>query len=283
MKKIRFTIRNKIIYGFLSLIVIFSGYAIYTVFTVEKGNTIIQKSLNDVNPTKDAITEFMFLVTQSKMLITNWVYLQTDEVDKRALENLHSSGYPELKERLNRLAFYIAENKELPALDTIYDQFEAILSVEKDIMNDLQGFDDYEDPIKKFTAEEAIESEIIPRTTQLITLLDYYIQVIDVQKSETDKGMLKNNAQLETRTYILAILLLVIGIIMAIYISGSVTRPIKYIRGVIDKVGKGEMVTVDSKKVSNDEIGDMAKSVGTMASGFGEITRFAEEYWQWEL
>jgi PAS domain S-box-containing protein len=100
--------------------------------------------------------------------------------------------------------------------------------------------------------------------------------MIDVQKSETDMGMLKNNAQLETMTYILAILLLVIGIIMAIYISGSVTRPIKYIRGVIDKVGKGEMVTVDNGKVSNDEIGDMAESVNTMASGFGEISQFAE-------
>jgi PAS domain S-box-containing protein len=276
MKNVRFSIRNKIIYGFLTLIIIFSGYAVYTVITVKQGNDIIQKSLNVVNPTVDAITEFMSLVNQSKMLITNWVYLQANEADKQALEALHKTGYPEARERLNRLEFYLSANEELPPVDTIFIQFEQILDTERMIMSSLQKFEDYEDPIKKFTSEEAIESQIIPKTSQLMATLQHFVDVINVQKSETDKEMLKNNVQLETMTYVLGLLLLIIGVVMAVYLSGSITKPIKYIRGVIDKVGKGEMVPVDRSKVTNDEIGDMAESVAKMASGFSAISEFAE-------
>jgi hypothetical protein len=42
-------------------------------------------------------------------------------------------------------------------------------------MASLVTFDDYEDPMKKFSAEEIIENEILPSSTNLITQLNQVI------------------------------------------------------------------------------------------------------------
>jgi PAS domain S-box-containing protein len=275
--KIRFTIRKKIIYGFLTLLVIFTANAIYTISTVYQVSLISEKSQQVVNPMTEALNDFVLLVNRSKMLVTNWVYLQTNEVDKQALKDLHNFEYPELKDKLEELAPRIESSADLPDMDSIFIRFESLLEVEKNLMNELVSFEDYEDPIKKFMAEETIESEVIPRSAILISLLENYNNVIANQKAETDLSMAKSSEQLIRTTIVLSIILLAIGLITAIYISQSITKPVNYLRNVVDRVGKGEMVEVDKSKVANDEIGDMASSVANMTSGFSEITRFAED------
>lgn len=276
MKNLRFTIRKKIIYGFLLLVIIFSVNAIYSIYTINKGNAIITRSLEVVNPTISAIDDFILLVNRSKMLITNWVYLQNNDEDKRALEKLQRTEYPELKDRLSALLPNISKDSSLPDIDSVFASFESLIEVEKGVMNELQAFEDYEDPIKKFMAEEVIESEVLPKSTQLINDLEQFNDVISKQKSETDQGLMKNFRKLNQTTFILSVILFIIGLVTAFYISTSIIRPVNYIRNIIDKVGKGEIVDVDKKKVSNDEVGDMAASVANMASGFKEITIFAE-------
>ncbi len=276
MKNLRFTIRKKIIYGFLLLVIIFSVNAVYSIYTINKGNAIITRSLEVVNPTISAIDDFILLVNRSKMLITNWVYLQNNDEDKRALEKLQRTEYPELKDRLSALLPHLTKDSKLPDIDSVFANFEALIEVEKGVMNELQTFEDYEDPVKKFMAEEVIESEVLPRSTRLISDLEQFNTVISQQKSETDQGLMKNFEKLNQTTFILSIILFVIGLLTAFYISTSIIRPVNYIRNIIDKVGKGEIVDVDKKKVSNDEVGDMTDSVANMAAGFKEITIFAE-------
>ncbi|NJN26735.1 MAG: hypothetical protein HC819_12555 [Cyclobacteriaceae bacterium] len=60
MKGIRFTIRRKIIWGFLALIIIFSANAAYSVFTIYKGNAIIKQSQEVINPITEAVNDFIF-------------------------------------------------------------------------------------------------------------------------------------------------------------------------------------------------------------------------------
>jgi methyl-accepting chemotaxis protein len=88
--------------------------------------------------------------------------------------------------------------------------------------------------------------------------------------------MRKFNTLINT-TAILAIVLLFIGFILAFSISNAITKPIKYLRSMIDKLGKGELVKIDRGRLSNDEIGDMAKSLSEMTEGFGDIAIFAKD------
>jgi len=276
MKNLRFTIRKKIIYGIMLLVIIFSVNAIYSIYTINKGNAIITRSLDVINPTITAIDDFILLVNRSKMLATNWVYLQNSNEDKRASEKLQQTEYPELKDRLSKLLPNLKIDNAIMSMDSVFLNFESLIEVEKGVMNELQTFEDYEDPIKKFMSEETIESEVLPRSAAMISELNQFNDVISERKSETDQGLMKNFEQLNQTTFILSIILFIIGLLTAFYISTSIIRPVNYIRNVIDKVGKGEIVEVNKNKVSNDEIGDMANSVASMASGFKDITTFAE-------
>ncbi len=276
MKGVRFTIKRKIIWGFFALIVIFTANAAYSVYTIYKGNAIIRQSQEVINPITDAVDDFMDLVTRSKMLITNWVYLQTNEDDKKALRAIHNHQYLEVKNRILQYSSGESNSDDILSLDSAFLNFEELLAIEQNIMTELDVFEDYEDPIKKFMAEESIESEVLPRSSKLLTKLDEVNNHLNGQKAETDAGLMTNFKQLISTTSILGVLLLAIGFVLAFSISKTITLPIKYLRDVIDRLGKGELVKIDSSKIFNDEIGDMAKSLSSMAEGFGEITVFAE-------
>jgi len=276
MKGFRFTIRRKIIWGFLALIIIFSINASYSVITIFKGNAIIRQSQEVINPITDAVNDFILLVTRSKMLVTNWVYLQTNEDDKNALRAIHDHEYIEVKNRILQYTDQITFSPEVAKPDSVFIQFEQLLEIEQNLMTELDAFEDYEDPIKKFMAEESIESEVLPRSAQLITQLEGINNYLNEQKATTDAGLMSNFKQLINTTSILAGVLLIIGIILAFSISRAITRPINYLRAIIDRLGQGDLVKIDKSKLSNDEIGDMAKSLSSMAEGFGEITVFAE-------
>ena len=276
MKGFRFTIRRKIIWGFLALIIIFSINASYSVITIFKGNAIIRQSQEVINPITDAVNDFILLVTRSKMLVTNWVYLQTNEDDKNALRAIHDHEYIEVKNRILQYTPQITFSTEVAKPDSVFIQFEQLLEIEQNLMTELDAFEDYEDPIKKFMAEETIESEVLPRSAQLITQLEGINNYLNDQKAQTDAGLMSNFKQLINTTSVLAVVLLIIGVILAFSISRAITRPINYLRAIIDRLGQGDLVKIDKSKLSNDEIGDMAKSLSSMAEGFGEITVFAE-------
>ncbi len=276
MKGFRFTIRRKIIWGFLALIIIFSLNASYSVITIFRGNAIIRQSQEVINPITVSVNDFVLLVTRSKMLVTNWVYLQTNEDDKNALRAIHDHEYLEVKNRILQYTPNITFSDEIAKPDSVFEQFEQLLEIEQNLMTELDAFEDYEDPIKKFMAEETIESEVLPRSAQLIAQLEGINNYLTEQKAETDAGLMSNFKQLINTTSILAALLLIIGVILAFSISRAITRPINYLRDIIDRLGQGDLAKIDISKLSNDEIGDMAKSLSSMAEGFGEITIFAE-------
>lgn len=273
----RIDISKKIIYGFVFMILAFTANAIYSIYTVNRSKTVINESINVVNPTLEAIDDFVLLVNRSKMLITNWVYLQSNETDKEALKHLISVEYPELKNRLILLApKFRHESFSFSSLDSVFFVFENLLDAERGIMNELASFDDYEDPIKKFMAEEVIESEVLPQSSALIETLDELDHLLSLYRQESDLGMSYTFSRLSRMTIILNAALLVLGLFTAFTLSRSITRPINYIRGVIERLGRGEVVAVDKARVSDDEIGDMANSVARMADGFGNIAQFAE-------
>jgi PAS domain S-box-containing protein len=276
MKGFRFTIRRKIIWGFLTLIIIFAANAAYVVYTLFESNERLRQSQMVITPISDAVRDFTDVVTNSKMYTTNWVYLQTNEADKASLKAIHDHEYLEVKNRILEYADQIEYGEDVSKPDSIFLEFEQLMEVEYNIMQELARFEDYEDPIKKFMAEDAIESEVLPRSAQIIEQLNLLNDYLTQQKTETDSTLRANFNQLIRTTSILAIVLLVIGVILAFSISRAITKPINYLRAVIDKLGKGDLVKIDKSKLSNDEIGDMAKSLSDMTEGFGEITVFAE-------
>lgn len=276
MKGLRFTIRRKIIWGFFALIIIFGANAVYIVYTLFKGNNNIRQSQTVITPITDAVRDFTNIVTNSKMYTTNWVYLQTNDDDKNSLRAIHDHEYLEVKNRILQYSNHIEYSEEVARPDSIFIKFEELMEIERSIMLELSKFEDYEDPIKKFMAEDAIESEVLPRSAEIISMLNGLNNFLTKQKTETDATLMANFNQLINTTVILGVVVMAIGLILAFSISRAITKPINYLRDIIDRLGKGDLVKIDKTQLANDEIGDMAKSLSDMTEGFGEITVFAE-------
>ncbi|MGK7389754.1 MAG: PAS domain S-box protein [Candidatus Cyclobacteriaceae bacterium M2_1C_046] len=276
MKKFRLTIGNRIFAGFLFLIFLFILNAGVIFITGNKIDNIVNKSSEVYRPSKEAINDFILMVTRSKMLVTNWVYLQSNTDDKEALKDLHNVEYPQLKEEITKLMPYWESDSLKAEMDTLFIDFEKMMAVEKDVMDQLVTFEDYEDPLTKLLGEDAIESQIIPMTTSLINRLNDIAEQQQAINVAADEELMESTTQLRNVTLILGIIIILIGLLGAYLLVRSITKPIKYVKEVIVKLGKGELVEDKEAKFSNDEIGEMAVAVDNLVNGLKSTTNFAE-------
>ncbi|MDN5212860.1 PAS domain-containing protein [Fulvivirgaceae bacterium BMA12] len=277
MKKKRFSIGNKIILGFFSLIIIFTVIATIVVITNSKNNQLIEQSSTNIRPSVSALQEFKHLVTQSKMLVTNWVYLQSNDTDKKALKDLHNVGYPNLKEKLSGLKLDWEIDTLQQEMDSIFIEFEALLKTEQDnVMSQLVTFDHYEDPFIKLTAAETIESEVLPRSASIMKSLGKINDIIVQTDQEQQLTIRAESDNLTKMAVISAVIVIIVGLVGGFLLARSITKPINYIKDIIVKLGEGDLPDDQSRKFNNDEIGEMAEAVENLVNGLKSTSSFAE-------
>ena len=276
MNKFRFTIGNKILGGFITLILIFIVYAGITIFTVSKNSNTTKTNSTIIKPSLTSIKDFNLLIIRSKMLVTNWVYLQSNEADKQSLKALHDQEYPALKEEITALKENWDDESQMLEMDTVFTEFENLIAVQKEIMESLITFEDYEDPIIKFMASESIEREVIPRTDTVIAHLNELLMEKQEEYERYETEVLQASNSLKTTSIILGIIIVLLGLIGAFLLSSSITKPVNYIKDIIVKLGKGILPEKNDTKFGNDEIGEMAVAVGQLVDGLKETSYFAE-------
>jgi PAS domain S-box-containing protein len=276
MRKMKLKIGNKIFGGFLILIILFVFNASIIFLTGNSIDSVVKKSSDIIRPSKEAISDFKLLVTQSKMLIINWVYVQSNIDDKEALKIIHAQDYPALKDRILKLETSWENDSQRFLMDTVRTEFEALLEIEQDVMSQLVTFENYEDPLTKLLAEDAIESQVIPMTAQIINKLDRVAQMQQEVTQESDDSLISATNRLRSITIILGAVIILIGLLSAYFMARSITIPINYIKDIVVKLGKGELLEDQGKKFNNDEIGEMAIAMDNLIQGLRSTTIFAE-------
>jgi methyl-accepting chemotaxis protein len=276
MKNFRFTIGNKILFGFITLILIFVIYSGITIFTVSSNSSIIEENATVIKPSLTSIKDFNVLIIRSKMLVTNWVYLQSNETDKESLRKIHEEEYPALKEQINDLKEEWEDEAQAAEMDTIFTEYEDLLAVQQEIMGSLVTFEDYEDPIVKFMASESIEREVIPRTDSIIVNLNAVLVEKQKESELIEAEVLDSSTNLRNTSIILAIIFVALGMVGAILLARSITKPVNYIKDVVVKLGKGVLPESKDRRFSNDEIGEMAEAVDNLVEGLKDTSYFAE-------
>ncbi|WP_238354584.1 PAS domain S-box protein [Fulvivirga marina] len=272
----KFKIGNKIFGGFLILIVLFVLNASIIFYNGNVIDQVVNRSSEVIRPSKEAINDFILLVTRSKMLITNWVYLQSNTDDKDALRDLHEFDYPELKEDITGLMVNWEIDSQKQLMDSVFTEFDKLLKVEKEVMGQLVTFENYEDPLTKLLAEDAIESQIIPLTSSIISMLDKVAEMQQEVTEESDADLKTAASQLRNITIILGVIIVALSLFMAFVMARSITRPINYIKDIVVKLGKGELVDDSGRNYNNDEIGEMASAMDSLIHGLRSTTLFAE-------
>jgi methyl-accepting chemotaxis protein/PAS domain-containing protein len=275
-KRFRLTIGRKIFLGFFSLIFL----AVVVVAVIFWKGSVIDNATNfsseNARPSKESISEFVLMVTQTKMLVTNWVYLQTNVDDKKALELVINNEYPALKKKISTLAPNWNEDQR-NMMDTVFQKFELLIQeAQENIIQKLVSFENYEDPLTKLLAEDAIESQIIPQSNELIDRLNAIANVQLAITEKSDKDITRSTSELYYYTLILGGVIVLLGFLIATLIIRSITIPINYIKEIVIKLGRGELIEDNTRKFGNDEIGEMAGAMDNLVSGLKATTNFAE-------
>ncbi len=277
MKNFRFTIKNKIYGGFILMISIFIANGIFSYYNVQENNTIVENAYQIERPSSKAINELSSMVTRSKMLITNWVYLQcNNDDDKIELKNIIEFEYPELRRNIEQLKVEWESDSQRMAMDTVLYTFDKLIEVEKGVMSQLVTFENYEDPFTKLMAEDAITSEVLPMVIFMNGQLKIADNIQDKVTSKADADLMTASKNMKLTTLISGVLMVIFGIMGAFFMAQSIVNPVNYIKEVILKMGTGDLPEDNNKKFNNDEIGEMAMAMTNLITGLRSTTLFAE-------
>jgi len=257
------------------LLIVFVIYAAFTIFTLNRSDSINTNTSEVVDPSKEYLQNFVQLVIRSRMLVTNWVYLQSNTKDKEDLKELHQVEYPGLKEELNNLMISWLDGQQ-QTMDSAFTQFENILDDQQVIMNELVTFEDYEDPMNRFKSEDAIESVIIPKTNDLLLQLRKLLGTKEKEAQAAKTTLTESFDNLRRLTFISGLLIVLAGLGGAFVLARSITRPVNRIKRIISELADGNLPEEGISGNSRDEIGQMGSAVEKLVTGLKETTYFAE-------
>lgn len=275
--RIRLTIGNKILLGFIVVMALFLANGAIIFFTANRIDKVVGNNSEVIRPSKDAINQFVLLVERYQKYITSWVYLQTNDENKKALIQLVNYEYPELKQRINDLKQTWKSDSQRIIVDTVFSRFESIQkTAEAQITSQLTTFESYEDGITKLLAEDVLESQINPQLKDILNQLSKLAVAQSEVTAQSDEDLRKSTRNLRNITLILAGATVILGLAIAYFLMRSITVPVNFLKNVVVKLGRGELVEEKQAKFSNDEIGEMAFAMDNLVSGLKATTLFAE-------
>ncbi|MEO5645290.1 MAG: SpoIIE family protein phosphatase [Bacteroidia bacterium] len=276
--KFRFTIGRKILLGFGALIFLVVLAFSLTLLTIRQGREINDKIANLYTPSVDKLQEMRLIITRSKMLLTNWVNIQTDSKDKNKLKNLIDIEYPKIKTEIQQLSTgWAPGDKDL--VNYIFTSCDSLWIMHHEVMNDLKDFDAYDDPTIVFLAKPRVldeDGDVTEITRNISDLLDNLIKRQNKAADEKRGEMLQSFKTLSFVVVLLLIVLPIGGIVIAFLTARSITKPVQYIKDILLSMARG-ILPAKKMKNRNDEIGEMSVALNSLVDSMKLTTEFAHE------
>lgn len=277
-KGLRFSIANKLWLGFgiISIIILTSLGVIY--LTLDKNIKLNDEITNVSKPSSKMILDLENLIVSSQMLIKNWVFIDKQEgtSDKIKLQATIDSIYPQIKIDLQRISKYWGK-EEAEKLEAVFILSEDTLFVKyKYIMESLNGFDNYEDPMVMFEVQPMVEAggEVMLIADKAIK--DIHNIKINIDKIADDQSadMQFSFSSFKSIVSIMSIVLIILTIVVSFTTIRMIVNPINFIKEIAMRMAKG-ILPDDEIVVKNDEIGDMANAFNQHIGSLKEKANFA--------
>ncbi|MFN8257287.1 MAG: methyl-accepting chemotaxis protein [Bacteroidales bacterium] len=271
--QVRFSISKKLLIAFLSLICLFLVSSLVTFFILEK-NQKTNDQVTEINtPSVNSLRELANLVSESKLLIKSWVYIDKipDTKEKKRLEQIHTKDYPEVTERINKLSTHWQEI-EKQSLDTIKSSIDSLFIIHKSIMKDLSSFDSYSD----FSVIALVEP-MVDESGDAMVLTDKALsglqRLIGQHQKHTDDSYKKVKDSVSMfRIFIIVggFFIVVIGLIIAFFITNRIKNSISSASYVLSELSGGNL-DVKFEIKGNDEIAALLNDLNRTIIALKEI------------
>jgi serine phosphatase RsbU (regulator of sigma subunit) len=267
----------KVTFAFILVLMIVLINVVFNYFIIQENKAKVAEMTEVINPYVEALEELNLVVTESKMYATNWVYLQNNVDDKKSLDSLHKHRYPVLKKRLEAFPARMNKQSDSDSLRSVFARFEALVKVEKDIMKLLVDFDDYENPQKKFQGEEIIESEVLPRTHDIMASLGKIIRRNRDEALAMKEQIERASFRMMTIMLGASVFLFLFVFLAVSFISGSIRNPILRMKETVQRLARGELSSGKIEMKDRNVVTEMVDSVNILTDSFSKTSRFANE------
>ncbi len=275
--RLRLTIANKISIGFGSLmvVVIIAGVLIYN--TMQKNLELSHRISELYLPSAKAVNDLALSITNSKMLIVNWVAERKNTEYKKQLIELHEKGYDKLIKRLDSLSKEW-DKEDVAQLDTIKLTVDKLFSEHKIIMEMLSTPEDYNNPAAKALGSANVEEGqiVMVLTDNILRRLAVLSKKFDTKINSLSKQMNLSFDKFKNFIVWITIVSFFLIIIVAFIYSRALVYPINKIKRDILLMSQGRIP--DEISYSRyDEIGEMGNALNNLKKGLKKITQFANE------
>jgi len=231
---------------------------------------------NEVHPYVASLQQLNTLLTESKLLITSWIYLPDNENEKQQLKHIYTHKYPSLKQKLVENAPY-QKNIQVDSLYLVLREIDTILQIQQVVMKELLvTTDDYANPQKIFTSNEYLTSDIYPKINEV----QRHLKVIIVE-SEEHSNLLKENMLYSFG--LVNMLAVIIGIVFVLiigfvgwYVYTHITQPVLLVRNILLDLSVGK-INFENLKPSESVIAEMLEAVKKLTDNFKITAQTASE------
>jgi len=276
---IRITIGQKLAIGFGVITLCYVVFLLLTNSLLKK-NEAINKKITEINlPSEDAVGDLRVIVDDAKLLMKNWVYIESKEnaEDKDELTELISKKFPVVKKELLRLCKkWDSEDSEsitgiLVALeDSIFVQYSEMLK------NDWQSSSGQYHTNHLLLASQIGEGALLSKQVKRIQKQLTNIQQTLEAKSQKISIEMKRSSVIFVRFLTaFGILFVVISVVIAVVSTQLLTKPINYVKKQLLTLSRGELSVIEYKKLT-DELGEMIAALKKMTDVFRKSSEFAQ-------
>jgi len=270
----KLTIGRKLIIGFGVILLALIVNAVIILNSSIKNSKLNHEITENYNPSQDNLSELRRLLSDSKILIKNWVYIEKQEgtPDKLKLSDLHSTELPNTLSDLKLLSEnWEDKNKNLLKKVEVLIT-DSITPMHNTVMSQLSTFESYDDLMVMFEIMPMVEEQgdIMVKTNKAIGILDDLILNQSELTSKAISKMENSFKNFPKTVLIVTFVIILIFIFVLVYINNTVTIPIKKGVAFAKAIEEGDL-TVSVNIQQNDEIGDLAASLSNMANKLNEM------------
>lgn len=254
--------------------------ALLTGNALRNSREVNQAITNVYTPSLDYISELSSSISDSRMLIKSWVFIDkiSDTHDKIRLQELHSSVYPELYDTLKYFSkFWEEDHREL--LEDIHITVtDSLFPDHQYIMGQLSTFESYDDPFIVFEVTPMTEEggEVIVLTERVLNKISTLENELEEITEQASREMVKSFNNFRTFIFLMGIGMVIAVIFIAFFTIRSLTRPINNTKNILLQMSRG-ILPEEELKEGTDEIGQMAKALNMLIKGLKEIFNFSLE------
>lgn len=276
--RFRFTIARKLTLGFGVLMIAVLSTSYYTYITLDE-NIKTNSLITDIyTPSASLLNDLLFMITNTKVLIQHWAREPKEGTQgKKQLKQVHAKDYPELKRKLAPLVEEWGQ-EERETYQEITRSIDELFQEHRLIMEQLSSFEDYDNVLNIFTVNPKVEEngEVMILTDSIVAKLDTLVerqrQIVEKSNAQMDRSF----ARFQRLIFWMGVILFISIMAIAILTTRALVRPILYIKGIIQRMGKG--VLPDEKiKGGSDEIGEMAEALNELVKGLRKTSEFSLE------